>query len=291
MKLFGLLNVNKPSGVTSRRVVDQIERLVKPAKVGHAGTLDPLARGVLVIGVGQATRLVEYVQQMPKQYQATFLLGRSSTTEDIEGDVTLLPDAPPPSLNQLERAAVELTGEIQQRPPAFSALKVAGRRAYTLARAGQSVELAARQIQIHRLQIVCYEYPELRLDVECSSGTYIRSLGRDLAERVGTAAVMSALVRTAIGNFRIETAVDPGKLSGENVREYLLPPVLAVRGLMSERVVSDEDAGRLVNGLPIGLVEASGEHCAALDARGRLMAILTRRADELFAPAKNFPIG
>jgi tRNA pseudouridine55 synthase len=291
MKLFGLLNVNKPSGVTSRRVVDQIERLVKPAKVGHAGTLDPLARGVLVIGVGQATRLVEYVQQMPKQYRAAFLLGRSSTTEDIEGDVTLLPDAPRPSLDQLEHAAAELIGDVQQRPPAFSALKVAGRRAYTLARAGQSVELAARKIRIHRLRIVGYEYPELRLDVECGSGTYIRSLGRDLAERVGTAAVMSGLVRTAIGRFTIETAIDPGLLTRESVPGCLLPAVLAVRGLMSEHVVSEADVCRLANGLPISLVDARGEQCAALDAGGRLMAILARQSDTMFAPAKNFPIG
>src|SRR5262245_28665355 len=128
MQLFGLLNLNKPSGVTSRRVVDQVQRLVKPARVGHAGTLDPLACGVLVVGVGQATRLVEYVQEMPKHYRATFLLGRSSTTEDTDGEVTELVGAEPPSRERLEQAAVELVGPIDQRPPAFSALKVAGRR-------------------------------------------------------------------------------------------------------------------------------------------------------------------
>jgi tRNA pseudouridine55 synthase len=289
MMLFGLLNINKPSGVTSRDVVNQIQRLVKPAKIGHAGTLDPLARGVLVIGIGQATRLVEYVQQLPKRYRASFLLGRSSPTEDVEGPITIWPDAAPPSRDALERAAAELTGEIEQRPPEFSALKVSGRRAYSLARAGQPVELAARAVQIHRLEIVRYEYPELGLDVECGSGTYIRSLGRDLAERAGTAAVMASLVRTAIGRFTIENAIEPGLVTRENLAGHLLPAVLAVRGLMSEAVVSEGDVVRLANGLSISLSETDAHQCAALDPSGRLVAILTRRTDDEFVPAKYLP--
>jgi tRNA pseudouridine55 synthase len=142
--MFGLLNLNKPSGITSRRVVDRVQRLVRPDKVGHAGTLDPLACGVLVVGIGQATRLVEYVQEMPKHYSATFLLGRTSTTEDVEGRVTELAGARPPARAELERAVRELTGQIEQRPPSFSALKIAGQRAYDLARAGDEVELAPR---------------------------------------------------------------------------------------------------------------------------------------------------
>src|SRR4051794_19780839 len=116
MQFFGLLNLNKPPGVTSRRVVDRIQRLVKPVKVGHAGTLDPLASGVLVLGLGHATRLVEYVQQMPKRYRGTFLLGRSSTTEDIEGEITELSNPVIPTREALEQAAREFTGEIMQRP-------------------------------------------------------------------------------------------------------------------------------------------------------------------------------
>jgi len=171
MSLFGLLNLNKPPGVTSRRVVDRVQRLVKPAKVGHAGTLDPLASGVLVLGIGPATRLVEYVQEMPKHYRATFLLGRTSTTEDVDGDVTELDGAVPPKRERLERVAEEMTGEIEQRPPIYSALKVSGRRAYDLARAGGRVELAPRTVRIDRLEIVRYEYPELCLDVTCGGGT------------------------------------------------------------------------------------------------------------------------
>ncbi len=292
MSLYGLIILDKPPGATSRRAVDQVVRLVKPAKVGHAGTLDPLASGVLVVGIGAATRLVEYVQSMPKTYQATFLLGRSSTTEDVEGDMTFHDDAPRPTLAALEQAALQLAGETLQRPPAFSALKVAGRRAYALARAGEAVELAARPVQIHRIAITRYEYPELCCDVDCGSGTYIRSLGRDLAEMVGTTAVMSALVRTAIGPFTLDRAIAPNDLSRENIDERLLPAVLAVRGLMPERRVSAEGLARLANGLAIdaGQLSLDGSvvagDVAALDASGRLAAIVRRRDDGQYTPVK-----
>ena len=245
MAMFGLLVLDKPSGVTSRRIVDRVLRFVRPTKVGHAGTLDPLAAGVLLLGLGQATRLVEYVHELPKQYQATFLLGRSSTTEDIDGEITELPDAVPPTREQIEQAADTLRGDIQQRPPAFSALKVAGRRAYELARAGETPELAPRGVRINRLTITRYDYPELCLDVECSSGTYVRSLGRDLAERAGSAAVMSALVRTAIGPFTLAEAADPEAITRENLVTLVRDPILAVRGLMEEVVLSDRDVERV----------------------------------------------
>ncbi|MEX0977222.1 MAG: tRNA pseudouridine(55) synthase TruB [Pirellulales bacterium] len=287
--MFGLLNLNKPTGVTSRRVVDQVQRLVRPAKVGHAGTLDPLACGVLVVGIGQATRLVEYVQEMPKQYRATFLLGKSSTTEDTDGQITELAGAVAPPYERLKQIADELIGDIQQRPPAFSALKVAGRRAYDLARAGQHVELAARTVQIHSLQIVRYDYPELCLDVTCGSGTYVRSLGRDLAERTGTAAVMSALERRAIGHFTLVDAVDPDGLARDNLADHLLSPTLAVRGLMDQWVVSEDQRKRIAHGLPIEGPRVEGDRCAALDAGGRLVAILIRRAGDQWRAVKNFP--
>jgi len=291
MSLSGLLVLNKPSGVTSRRVVDQVLRLVKPTKVGHAGTLDPLASGVLVIGIGNATRLVEYVQQMPKQYRATFLLGRSSDTEDVDGEVTLVASAPEPPREAIERAAAALTGNISQRPPAYSALKVSGKRAYALARAGEDVELAPRQVQIHRLDLVRYEYPELCLEVECGSGTYIRSLGRDLADSVGTAAVMSVLVRTAIGSFNIEYARDPKSLTRENLAEFLLPPETALNALMKQRVVTSPEISQLRNGLSIAAQGHTDSQYAALDEMGRLVAILERCPDGSFGPAKYFPDG
>lgn len=289
--MFGLLNVNKPAGVTSRRVVDQVKRLVRPHKIGHAGTLDPLATGVLVIGIGAGTRLVEYVQEMPKRYRGTFLLGRTSDTEDIEGQVTELPDVPIPTREQLEQAALALTGEIMQRPPAYSALKVAGRRAYDLARQGQAVELTARPVHVAWIKIISYVYPELVLEIECSSGTYVRSLGRDLAERVGTGAIMSALVREAIGGFTLANAVQVEALSRENLPQHLLAPVLAIRGQMPEVTLTPEAAALIARGMPISLPEATEARCAALDAQGTLLAVLSRVSAEQFRAAKNLASG
>ncbi len=149
----GLLNINKPGGMTSRDAVDLVQRLARPAKVGHAGTLDPLATGVLVLCVGAATRLIEYVQRMPKRYTGTFLLGRHSPTEDCDGEVTMLVDPPIPTLGQVEAAVKQFVGRLMQRPPAYSALKVAGRRAYDLARRGEDVQLQPRPIEVHSLAV------------------------------------------------------------------------------------------------------------------------------------------
>ena len=326
----GILNLNKPAGISSRRAVDLVKRLVRPAKVGHAGTLDPLATGVLVVCVGAATRLIEYVQQMPKRYLGTFLLGRSSPTEDIEGDVTELSDAPVPTHAQIAAAAECFVGRIAQRPPSFSAIKVNGRRAYKLARDGQRVQLPARPVNVYRIEVKAYKYPELVLDVECGGGTYIRSLGRDLAESLGTVAVMSALTRTAIGNFRIEQSVDPNVLDCSNFTGWLQPPLAAVEHLSRIRL-SAEEVTRVRNGqylapgeytrgkcIRVGGYkpaattsvvltnqnaldhnkEASGiaanlkcvEEIAALDAAGRLVAILADDGSGRLRPTRNLPI-
>ena len=292
MTISGLINLHKPSGMTSREAVDRVKRWVRPAKTGHAGTLDPLASGVLVVAIGAATRLIEYVQAMPKSYVGTFLLGRESSTEDVEGDVRIVDDAPTPSSAEVREAAARLTGEIEQRPPAFSALKVQGRRAYDLARVGRPVTLAARPVVIHRLDVVRYEYPELVLDVECSSGTYIRSLGRDLAVALGTAAVMSALVRTAIGSFRLEEACRPDDLDSRTLHERLLSPLRAVASLPVVEL-TDEQIGRIANGMPIPRPAALGasrpedHEAAAVDARGRLVAIVAARTDGQVWPLRN----
>lgn len=287
MPLVGLLNINKRPGLTSRRVVDQVARLVRPAKAGHAGTLDPLATGVLIVCIGQATRLIEYVQQMPKRYRATFLLGRSSPTEDIEGDVTMLANPTQPSLAEVQLAAGRFIGQIEQRPPAFSALKVAGRRAYALARAGQSVELQARKITIHELHVVRYEYPELEIDIACSSGTYVRSLGRDLAESLGTAAVMSALARTAIGPFVVEHAVSTDVLTPANLETHLIDPLLALSN-MPRRVLADDELARLWQGRTIaGHGEVAEQEYAGLDCEGKLRALLIRNADGTIRAVRN----
>jgi tRNA pseudouridine55 synthase len=225
---------------------------------------------------------------MPKRYTATFLLGRSSPTDDTEGDVTTLPDAPRPSTAEIKGAATMLTGEIMQRPPDFSAVKVAGRRAYKLARAGKQVELRPRPVTVNRIDVVRYAHPELTLAIECGSGTYVRSLGRDLAESLGTSAVMSALVRTAIGGFRLEEECNVDALTSENIDQKLLPALTAVESL-PRIALDDARLRRIRNGLSIELPEQSGaDELAVVLPDGRLTAILRSRGDGVFGPKHNF---
>ena len=286
--MFGLLNLDKPAGFSSRDVVNRVQRLIKPHKVGHAGTLDPLATGVLVVAVGPATRLIEYVQQMEKTYRGTFLLGRTSDTEDVEGKVVELPDAAMPAEEAIRAALPQFLGTIQQRPPAYSALKVAGQRAYDLARRGEAVELAARPVEIYAIDVLRYAYPELELRVRCGSGTYIRSLGRDLARAVGTDAVMSVLRREAIGPFAVDDAIRVDELSREAIEERLQPAALAV-GSMPRVVVGTQEIARLAQGQAIrSSMAGESAEIAALDESGRLVAILVRAGDEHLRPNRYF---
>ena len=284
----GLLNLDKPPGMTSRAVVDHVQRLVRPAKAGHAGTLDPLAAGVLVVCIGKATRLIEYVQQPPKRYDATFLLGRTSATEDVEGEVIELDRPPVPTIGEIESAAKRFVGEIEQRPPAFSALKVQGRRAYELARRGQEFDLAPRPVMIYSIQVLEYEYPTLRLDVRCGSGTYIRSLGRDVAESLGTGVVMSALVRTAVGSFTLDEACELTALTQETLPSHMQPARRAVEHLPAITLTPDEIEliahGRTIQREPHS--DRSAQEFAALDDAGDLLAVL-QRAREGLRPARN----
>ncbi len=274
--------------MTSRDAVNFVQRLVRPAKAGHAGTLDPLAVGVLVVCVGSASRLIEYVQRMRKQYVGTFLLGQSSPTEDIEGELTAHANPTVPTLEQITSAKSRLVGRILQRPPAFSALKVGGKRAYDMARAGQPLELQPRPIEVHSLDVVRYEYPELVLEIECGSGTYVRSLGRDLAESLGTSAVMSALTRTTIGSWQVEEAIDPRQLTAENWKSHLEPMQLAVSALPT-RVLTEAEISQVRRGLFIpDSPKTSGDEVAAVDTSGNLAAILVARGNGQWGPSKNF---
>lgn len=272
----GLLNIDKPAGMTSRDVVDHVQRLVYPAKVGHAGTLDPLATGVLIVCIGRATRLVPLIQAMHKTYRATFLLGRTSDTDDVEGTVVETPNAPRPSREQILAALPAFIGRIEQRPPAYSAVKVKGKRAHALARQGRDVMLPPKLVDVFRIELLRFDEPELELEIECGSGTYVRSLGRDLGERLGCGAVMSALVRMAIGPFRLESAVPLKQLTWNSVADFMLPMASAVQGRPSRQV--DEAAVReLSHGRSITLVgeipPAAGERVALLDERGELVAL------------------
>lgn len=287
--MHGILNINKPAGKTSRDVVNIIQRLVRPAKTGHAGTLDPLATGVLVCPVGHGTKLIEYVQRMPKTYEVCFLLGRQSDTEDIEGEVQLLEDPPQPTREQVDAVLPKYLGAIQQVPPAFSALKVAGKRAYDLARQGKQVELASRVIEVYAIEVLAYDYPELRMRIKCGSGTYIRSLGRDIARDLGTEAIMSELVRTAIGCFQIEEAIEPDdQLSRGKLAAELQPTSLAVSQL-SQVTVNQEAIVRLAQGKLIELSAAKdAAEVAAMTEGGQLVAILIPGKEGGWRTTRNF---
>lgn len=286
--MFGLLNIDKPPGLTSRDVVNRVQRLVKPHKAGHAGTLDPLATGVLVIALGAATRLIEYVQRLPKTYRGLFLLGRSSDTEDIEGRVTELAGAPTPSREQLQGALPAFIGTIEQRPPAYSALKVGGQRAYKLARRGDDVVLTPRPVEIFAIDLLRYDYPEFELRVRCGSGTYVRSLGRDIAQALGTAAVMASLRREAIGPFQVEHALSLDELSLPTIEQRLSPAVTALADLPQMQVTPEEQF-RLARGQPIAnRWQIATAEAAATSASGLLVAILAMRQDGQLWPAKGF---
>ena len=291
--MFGLLNLNKPAGLTSRDAVNRVQRLVRPTKVGHAGTLDPIATGVLVLCLGQATKLIEHVQRMPKRYRGTFLLGRQSPSDDIELEPELLVDPPLPELAEIEAALPQFMGTIQQRPPVYSAIKVAGKKSYDLARAGKPPELSARPVTIYELSIIRYEYPTLVLDIRCGSGTYIRSLGRDLALALGTGAVMSELARTEIGPFKIEDGLDPESLSHDQLLAELQPARLAVAGLPQVLVnalqVEEIHHGRMID-LPQAPTVDQEEftQLAACDQEGKLVALLQPRDGGRFQPVRVF---
>ncbi|MEM8680171.1 MAG: tRNA pseudouridine(55) synthase TruB [Planctomycetota bacterium] len=288
--MFGLLNIHKPTGMTSRDVVNRVQRWIRPHKVGHAGTLDPLAEGVLVLGVGPATRLVPYVQRLAKTYVGTFELGQCSDTEDVEGEVKRIEDARQPTADEIADQVPRFVGEIMQQPPAYSALKVQGRRAYELARAGEAPELAARPVMIHQLRVLRYAYPSLQLEIVCGSGTYIRSLGRDLAIALGTQAVMSALCRTQVGPFTLERAVRLDDLNPQNLETSLLPASLAVAELPKIEVNAAErqalSEGRTLPS-PVEVFADTSEW-AAIDAAGGLVAVLRPAASGGLRPYRNF---
>jgi len=235
----GVIPVDKPPGVTSRRVVDAVAWALGTKAVGHAGTLDPLAAGVVVVCVGHATKLVDFIHQLPKRYQAVFLLGRSSPSDDFETPVEEECDPRRPDRREIEAALPAFRGEILQRPCDYSAVHVAGKRAYRLARKGREVTLPEKRVRIERLEITAYAWPRLAFDVTCSTGTFIRAIGRDLAAALGTTAVMESLVRTAVGPFGREACLPLAAVSPEGTVAALLPAAAAVAHLPRVALAAD----------------------------------------------------
>lgn len=266
----GMLLVDKPAGPTSHDVVSVVRRALGVRRVGHAGTLDPFATGLLVVLVGRATRLLPYIDAEPKVYEATVRFGVATDTDDVTGSATA--EAAIPSRADVARAMGELTGEILQQPPAFSAKQVGGRRSYAAARRGERLELQPVRVRVHRWDVRAWRNAELDVVITCSGGTYVRALARDLGELGGSAAHLSALRRVSSGPFAVSDAATLDEIVAGTAR--VLPPIEAVRSLPAE-LLGDAQLARVLNGRP---VEASvaGDRAALVDSRGELVAVAAR---------------
>jgi len=272
----GFLVVDKPKGMTSNQVVGEVKRATKVKKVGHAGTLDPMATGVLVLAVGKVTRLIRFVQDQVKEYVATALFGVSTDTLDADGAV-LAREPMEFDLTELEEVAARFTGVIHQVPPMVSALKQDGRRLYELAREGEVVEREARPVEVHELEITSVgpgPYPEVEFRVVCGKGTYVRSLADDMASVLGGSAHLTALRRTRIGDLSVAKSIVVDDLA--NWEDYMVTPCDALDNLPA--VVVDEEAAKgvshgvqFVGGEMTG--PSSGGPFRVIDSEGELLAV------------------
>jgi tRNA pseudouridine55 synthase len=295
--LDGILLVDKPAGWTSHDVVAKLRRLTGQRRIGHTGTLDPAATGLLVLCLGRATRLVEYFTQHGKSYEGEITLGTTTTTDDAEGDVLVRGE--PPFLDDAALRALErrFTGQIDQRPPAFSAVKVRGERAYAMARRGDAPELASRRVTVAGLWLEPRGSGRLGLFLECGPGTYVRSLARDIGEDLGCGAHLAWLRRTRSGPFRVEAALPLAALVGmsaEAVAACLLPPdegllawpaaVLSIArggGLAGGRALRAEAAGTEAR---VRVYDAAGEFLATARLEGGWLRPVKVIARDLHSP-------
>jgi tRNA pseudouridine55 synthase len=268
-RIDGILVVAKPAGPTSHDIIDTIRRLTGVRRVGHGGTLDPFAMGVLPVFIGRATRMVDYHRTDSKAYRASVVFGASSSTDDIDGE--MIPGgAPAPDRATVEAALPGFRGQIEQVPPDHSAVHVGGKRAYELARGGEKPELQARTVTIHSLELTDWdtadpEKPMAELDVHCSAGTYIRSLARDLGGQLGCGAYLGALTRTASGPFAIDAAHSlehvRSELAAGNLESLLLSPDAGLEHIPMVRI-PDKDRGAIARGQ---IIRVRGEVSGPLD--------------------------
>ncbi len=291
--LDGVLVVAKEPGPTSHDIVALVRRLSGVRRVGHGGTLDPFAAGVLPVFIGRATRLVEYHMGDEKEYRALVCFGSRSTTDDLDGELTPVGSAP--TQDETEAALRSFRGEIEQVPPDYSAVRVAGRRAYELARGGAKPELRPRHVTVHRLDLMAWgtddpTRPVATLEVRCSAGTYVRSLARDLGEKLGSGAYLAALTRTASGPFRLADAHPLAAVRdafGHARARALLLPVDAGLERFPEIQMEDAALRHLARGQQIRRAGAPGEEglVRVVDQRGRLVAMARQEAG-FIRPAK-----
>jgi tRNA pseudouridine55 synthase len=275
----GVVVVDKPAGMTSHDVVDRVRRVLKTRKVGHAGTLDPDATGILVLGLGRATRFLSYSQSAPKRYRATARFGVSTSTQDASGDVVSSRAAAHLDLDAVAAAARSFVGEIEQVPPMVSAVKIGGERLYRKARRGEEVERPARAVTVYGLDVTSFEpgvAPSFTLDVRCSAGTYVRTLVHDLGERLGCGAHLASLRRIEAGGFTEADALALDALDSTAIRplEDIVAPLMRLE--LDERQTRDVADGKPI-AAPTGVEEDARR---ALFSNGRLLAVY-RRAGEL----------
>ncbi|MDQ3896293.1 MAG: tRNA pseudouridine(55) synthase TruB [Actinomycetota bacterium] len=270
--------LDKPAGCTSHDVVGRCRRIFGQRRVGHGGTLDPDATGVLLVGLGKATRLLRFLAPLPKSYVGEVVLGAETTTLDDGGEVVATHDMSGVGIEDVRRAAAAFVGDILQVPPMVSAVSVGGRRLHELARAGVEVEREARPVTVHRFEVTPGSEPGVyRIEVDCSSGTYVRTLAADLGAALGGGAHLRRLRRTAVGPFTAEHAVPLGEVGPEHV----LPPAAAVAHLPP--VTADPDAVRVGR---VFDVDWEGEGpWAVLDGGGDLLAVYERYGDGRAKPA------
>jgi tRNA pseudouridine55 synthase len=222
MNCSGVINLDKPAGISSAAAVARVKRLLpRGTKIGHAGTLDPFATGVLLLLVGKATKLCERLMDQPKQYETTIKLGATTVTDDLESPERPWPDVQPALIQQIQATLPRFVGEIQQRPPAFSAMKIDGRRAYDLAREGQEVTMKSRAVRVSSIELLDYNWPLLRLKIDCGRGTYIRSLARDIGATLNAGAYLTQLRRTRVGDLGVESSVALETLTRETIANHL----------------------------------------------------------------------
>ncbi|GAB3604236.1 tRNA pseudouridine(55) synthase TruB [Microbacterium aureliae] len=288
----GILLVDKPGGITSHDVVARARRILGTRKIGHAGTLDPMATGLLVLGVDGATRLLTFIVGLDKTYLATIVLGVSTDSDDADGEVVARADAAHVDSDDIARQIRALTGRISQIPSRVSAIKVGGRRAYDLARAGEEVVLAAREVTVARFDVLDERRRgatiELDVVVDCSSGTYIRALARDLGAALGVGGHLTALRRTRIGPFDVADAASVDGLGDAAP----LSPAHAAAAVLGVLPVSADEArdlrhGKRLTGAAVRLGDARGV-VAAVDPEGRLVGVVERRGADVKS-AMNMP--
>ena len=290
----GVIPVDKPTGPTSHDVVAVARRNLGTPRVGHTGTLDPLATGLLLLCVGPATRLVQFLTGLPKEYVARVRLGMRTTTDDSDGDV----EATSEGWREIDQGTVQtalgdLRGRSWQTPPRFSAKKIDGEAAHYRARRGETVALAPVEVDVLDLELLEWKLPDLELRVRCSAGTYVRALARDLGEALGTGAHLSALRRTAIGDFRVDGALPTAALSDPSlVEQAWITPAAAVAHLPWVEV-GPADAARLSQGqaVAVAVTEANSPPSDGLVAvlKGRSLVAVAEREGERILPRKVFP--